>query len=251
MITLQELCKYLDDYLNCSLFKDFSKNGLQIEGGPNIQKIAVAVTANLQTIEEAYQSNVDALIVHHGLFWEGDSYVIHGIKRNKIKMLLENDISLLAYHLPLDAHQEVGNNWKAAHELGWSNLEPFGFYKGIPLGVKGTIPKMDRIEFKAQLEKYYQHQAIHAFGGQQKIEKVGLISGGAYKQLGDAANEGLDAFITGSFDLPAWDIAHEQNINFYALGHTATEKIGPQALGLHLLEKFKVETIFIDVPNPF
>lgn len=250
MITLQELYSYLDQYLNCVSLPDFCKNGLQLEGAERVSKIGTAVTANLETIKKASELKVDALIVHHGLFWNQDPHEITGTKREKIKILIENDISLLAYHLPLDAHQEIGNNWKAAKDLGWKNLRPL-YVKGIPLGVLGDIESKSQDEVIADLEQYYSSKAVCALGGGKLIKSLGLISGGAYKNLSDAKKGGADAFITGSYDLPAWDQAFEEKINFFALGHTATEKVGPKALATKIAELWEIETCFIDAKNLF
>jgi dinuclear metal center YbgI/SA1388 family protein len=250
MITLQELYQYINDQLKVNLFDDYCPNGLQVEGANKITHLATAVSASLETIEQAVKSGAQALLVHHGIFWNRDSYVIAGVKKKKIEALLKNNISLLAYHLPLDAHQEFGNNWRAAKELGWKNLQPFLLIKNVGLGVKGEVD-LDADAFKNSLEKYYQHQAHEAPGGKKNIRTAGLISGGSYKSISDAAKENLDAFVTGSFDEPAWHIAQEEGINFYAMGHSATEKIGVKTLGEHLAEKFGLKITFIDVPNPF
>jgi len=250
MITLQELYSYLDQYLNCASIADFCKNGLQVEGKDKVFKIATAVTANLDTIKQAAELKVDALIVHHGLFWNQDPHEITGIKKEKVKTLLENGISLLAYHLPLDAHQEIGNNWKAASDLGWQNLRSF-CVKGIPLGVLGDIELKSYDAVVDGLEKYYGSKAVCALGGNKLIKTMGLISGGAYKYLIDAKKLGADAFVTGSYDLPAWDQAFEERINFFALGHTATEKVGPKALTDFISRKWGVDACFIDATNLF
>src|SRR5438552_848428 len=118
---------------------DFCPNGLQIEGSEHVTEIATAVTADPQTIYRAVDLGVHALIVHHGLFWQKDSYVIEGAKKEKIKLLIENGISLFAYHLPMDLHTLIGNNWKAAQDMGWKDLQPFGISSGLPIGVKGII----------------------------------------------------------------------------------------------------------------
>ena len=251
MITLQELCEYLNRLLDCGSYTDACKNGCQVEGSAKIKTIATAVSASLATIEEAVKLKIDALIVHHGLFWNSDGHAITGAKREKLRLLLENDISLLAYHLPLDAHPQIGNNWKAAQEMGWSELEPFGFYNGKLIGVKGKIKSMHRTDFKLKLEEYYQHTAHDALGGKETIATAALISGGAYRSLSEAAAQGLDCFITGNFDEPAWNQAFEDKINFFALGHSATEKIGPKALGNHLADQFKLSSTFINNQNPF
>lgn len=251
MITLLKLCRYLDQLFSVQGVVDSCPNGLQCEGKREITHIATAVSASLATIEAAVKAKADALIVHHGLFWKNDSPVIEGTKRSKLKVLLDNDISLFAYHLPLDLHREIGNNWKAARDLGWSDCQPFGFFGGVPIGVKGRIANTDRAAFQETLQRYYSHAATTAYGGPQTIETVALISGGAYKSLSDAAKEGVDAFITGSFDEPVWHTAFEENINFYALGHSATERVGPIALAECLQQKLAVPCTFIDVDNPF
>ncbi len=251
MVTLNEFCRYLDTLLQPSLVSDYCPNGIQIEGKPEIKRFATAVSASLQTIEAAIRLEVDALIVHHGLFWNGDSPIIIGAKKQKIEQLLSKGVSLLAYHLPLDLHRDFGNNWKAARDLGWDCLQPFWVYKGIPVGVKGTFPKQSRTAVQRQLETYYGHTAQCAFGGPEHVSSGALISGGAFKQLLDAAAEGVDCFITGSFDEPAWNQSFEERVNFFALGHTATERVGPMALGEHLEKNFHLEYHFIDTPNPF
>ncbi len=251
MITLPQLCSDLNELLQPSLYADGCPNGLQIEGKKDISSVATAVSANIATIEAAIKAGADALIVHHGIFWNQDSYVITGVKRQKITLLLENGLSLIAYHLPLDAHKVHGNNWKAAIDLGWENLEPFGFFKGIAIGVKGTFPPQNRTSFVEKLEHYYGHIAHLAPGGNSIVKSAALISGGAYKNLSEAAIAGVDCFITGNFDEPAWHQALEEKINFLALGHSHTEKIGPKSLAVYIKEKFSLPCSFIDIENPF
>lgn len=246
-----QLFTYLNDIYQSSLFSDSCPNGLQIEGCDEILKIGTAVSANLETIEKAVRENVQALIVHHGLFWNRDGYTITGAKKAKINLLLKNNISLFAYHLPMDAHQTIGNNWKAAHDLGLQELEPFSKYNGLFIGVKGRLPALTRTEWQKRLENYYGHKAHAALGGKEQIGTAAIISGGAYRQLQEAATEGLDAFVTGNFDEPAWSQAFEEKINFYALGHSATERVGPKALAHFLEETLKIHSIFIEDVNPF
>ena len=251
MITLQELCQYTDDLLDVANINDYCKNGLQVEGKKEVKSLATAVSGSLEAIEQAAEAGVDALIVHHGMFWEGDEHAVTGVKKRKLKTLIENDISLLGYHLPLDGHPEYGNNWKAAKDWGWTELEPFAEHKGYAFGVKGKFEEVDIKEFVAKLEKYYQSIAQVALGGPQKVSSAGMVSGGGYKAINDAAKEGLDCLITGSHEEFVWHIAHEEGINFIALGHTATEKLGIKTLGEHLAQKFGVEHRFLDNSNPF
>lgn len=251
MILLEDLQRYLSELLPSSGLTDYCLNGLQVQGASEITRFATAVTASLATIQAAVDGGVQALIVHHGLFWNGDSYAITDRKRDKIKKLLDKEISLFAYHLPLDLHQQFGNNWKAARDLGWTELQPFGKYNNIPIGVKGKLPAMPREEFRQRLELYYQHPAYCALGGKEIIQTSALISGGAHKSIQEASSEKIDCFITGSFDEPIWHQAFEEQINFFALGHSATERVGPQAIGKHLQQHFNLEYQFIDLPNPF
>jgi dinuclear metal center YbgI/SA1388 family protein len=251
MVACKDLENYLNAYLSVSTIKDYCPNGLQIEGKNEIRKVATAVSASLATLQQCVDREMDALIVHHGLFWEKDPYPLVGIKRVKVELLLKAHISLFAYHLPLDAHREVGNNWQAAHDLGWSDLQPFGEYNGTQIGVKGTFSERSIEQLVTYLEGYYQHPATVALGGKRHVTSAALVSGGAYKELSKAAAIGLGCYITGNFDEPAWNIAFEEQIHFLALGHTATEKVGPMALARHLTQQFGLPAEFLDIPNPF
>lgn len=245
MITLQELCQYLHTYLDVDEFEDYCPNGLQVEGGENVKYLGVAVSASLSTLEKGAELGVDALLVHHGLFWHRDPLPIIGVKKEKIALLLRENISLLGYHLPLDAHPVVGNNFGAAIDLGWSNLQSVG------IGVKGEFPPLSAQEFNQKLEQYYNHPSNAVYGGVETVSSALLISGGAHREIGKAVEEGVDCFITGSFDEPIFHIAHEEGVNFFPMGHSNTETIGVQLLGKHLADKFSLKYVFIDVPNPF
>ena len=247
-----ELGYFLDDILQVSMFDDYGPNGLQVEGKSLIERIGYGVSASLSTIQQAVEAQVDALMVHHGIFWEGDTRSLHGVKREKIRLLIENGINLYAYHLPLDAHQELGNNWKAAKDLKWQHLSAFGKHKGIYLGVQGelTTPMTGKV-LKKTLETYYQHPASTAGDEDRILKKVGLISGGSHWEINQAIASRLDAFITGSFDEPIWHIAREEGIFFLALGHSHTEKVGPRALLEFLHNKKGIKGVFIEDHNPF
>ncbi len=251
MITLQELCTHLDTLLSPKEFPDRSPNGLQVEGKEEIHRVTTGVSASLETIEAAVASEADALVVHHGMFWEGDPYNITRSKKRKLQLLLDHGISLLAYHIPLDAHTEVGNNWKAARDLGWTELQAFGLFKGVHVGIKGSIAPTSTQDFTSALEEYYGHPASTALGGKDTIQRVALISGGAHWSIQEAIDQGVDAFVTGTQDEPIWNLAFEEGINFFALGHSATEKVGPKAIAQHLSHTLKLDTQFIDTDNPF
>jgi len=251
MITLQEFCQHLDELLEVSKISDYGPSGLQVEGIAEIETFATAVSCNLATIEKAVEMGVQALVVHHGLFWNNDSLEVVGVKKQKLKALLDNHLSLLGYHLPLDAHPKIGNNWKAALDLGWEKLEGFGEHNGTLIGVKGSFSPMAREDFQKKIEEYYGHKAFSSLGGKTEVSSAALVSGGAWRNLSDAAKEGIDCFITGNFDEPAWHMAQEEGVNFFALGHTATEKVGPRALCDYINENLPVKGTFIDDNNPF
>lgn len=249
--TLNILLEQLNNYLQIPLFEDYGPNGLQVEGKKTIQRIATAVTASLKVIDEAIRLNADALIVHHGIFWFKDSPVLQGVKREKLAKLLGGGVSLIAYHLPLDAHREIGNNWKAAIDLGWTDLEPFYKAGRQWIGVKGRVQTRSRKQLQDELENYYGQKAVLALGGPEFVSTVALVSGGAYRQIEEAAKEGIDCYISGNLDEPAWHMAHEEKVNFFALGHAATEKVGPRALAHYIDNTFGIEAFFIDEQNPF
>ncbi len=259
MIKLKALDAYLCHLLKSDTIKDYCCNGIQLEGKLDINFIATAVTASLATIEAAAALEVDALIVHHGLFWDKEPHYIRGAKKEKLEILLKKGISVLAYHLPLDCHQELGNNWLAAKHLGWNDLQPFGMGGGlslsVALGVKGRFPPVSVEKFKQQLEAYYEHPAHAALGGKGgskgMVSSGAIISGGAYEFTPEAAAAGVDCFVTGNFDEPAWHMAHEEKIHFFAMGHSATERVGPKALAAHIAQKFSMRAEFIDIANPF
>ena len=251
MVDRKKIISYIDDYLFCREFSDVCPNGLQIEGLETVKKMATAVSASEDTIDLAISKGIDLLVVHHGLFWKGDSFVITGAKRRKLKKLLSAGLNLAAYHLPLDAHSEVGNNWVAAKEMGWKNLQPFGEFNGSMIGVRGTIEETEVSKLRAILENYYDHPAHFAPGSGKLVKSCALISGGAHRSILEAAKCGVDCFITGSFDEPNWHDAKEWDIPFFALGHSATERVGPRSLAAHLEEKFGISCPFLDLPNPF
>ncbi|MDR2539524.1 MAG: Nif3-like dinuclear metal center hexameric protein [Chlamydiales bacterium] len=251
MITLQDLLQYLNQLLQPELFLDVCPNGLQIEGKKTISRIAFAVSASLATIKQAIALKADALVVHHGIFWDKASYVLLGSKKQKFQLLLENDISLLAYHLPLDAHQVVGNNWKAARDLDLTNLRAFGLLGENKIGVKAQMKSVLVENFQTKLETYYEHVAHTALGGKKQISSIAIVSGGAHWMIEQAIQEKIDCFITGSFDEPIWDLAYENGIHFFALGHFSTEKVGIQSLKQIIAKHFAIPTHFINLFNPF
>lgn len=251
MITLQDLFLFLQNLLSPDELADYCPNGVQVEGKRDVKRICFSVSASLAVIEEALKRGADALIVHHGIFWNKDPYAIVGTKRGKLQLLLTAGMSLLAYHLPLDVHQSIGNNWKAAFDLGLEDLEPFSPIGKTFLGVKGKLEPINVDAFQKKLEVYYGHPAHSALGGKKQVCSAAIVSGGAHRYIEQAADAGLDCYITGSFDEPIWDIAHERKINFFALGHYSTERVGVLALMAEVQKQLKIPCEFIDLFNPF
>lgn len=251
-MNVSDLLTYLNELLSPQDFPDYGPNGLQVgQHHASISKIAVAVSADLATIQAAIDLKANILIVHHGIFWKGMPYPITGALYTRLQKLIEHHIHLIAYHLPLDAHKTLGNNWRVALDLQWENLKPFG--SSLPhLGVQGTFSPIPIDEFISILASYYNTPIkAQALGGPKYISSAAMISGGAYKELTQAIENKVDCFITGNFDEPAWSIAWENHIHFLAFGHTATEKIGPKALANHLKNQLLIPTVFIDTSNPF
>lgn len=247
-----DLLNYLDTLLSVKDFADYCPNGLQIGNlRAPVKKIAVAVTADLTTIQTAADLGANVLVAHHGLFWKGMPYPITDMLYNRIQSLICNDIQLITYHLPLDAHPTIGNNWKTALDMKWEHLKPFG--STLPqIGVQGTFPPLPIEDFIRKLSDHYATPIqAQALGGATQISSAALISGGAYKELSQAIACKVDCFITGNYDEPAWSMALENQIHFLAFGHTATEKVGPKSLSDHISSHLNLPTVFIDTSNPF
>ncbi len=246
----EELVQYLNDYLRCSDFADLGPNGMQVEGRQKIQKVVTAVSACVELFEKAIELKADAILVHHGIIWDFERPVYRGGYKRRVKLLLENDINLLAYHLPLDAHLEVGNNAVMARLLGLQNVQPFGEYKGQFVGVQGTLPATDAGDVFDRIKEKIKRDALIFPYGPEKISRMGLISGGAQKEVKQAIDLGLDLFISGEVSEFIMHLVKEEGIHYVAAGHYATERFGVQALGEHLRERFGLDVEFVDIPNP-
>jgi len=253
LINREQLTTYLNEYLKIDSFKDYGPNGLQIEGRETVERVGFAVSATKQSIEEAIRNKVDTLIVHHGLFWS-----FHGIRTitgpfaRRVKPLITNNINLIGYHLPLDAHHEVGNAAAIANKLELVTQKPFGDHKGSPTGIQGELPKpLKAKELKVILEKVLDHDVIISTPNpDQVIQNIGIITGGANGDWIHAEANGLDAYLTGEISEHDWHEAKEAGIHMFAGGHNATERFGVQELMAHLEEKFHLECLYFDSPNP-
>ena len=251
--TQNELTQYLNNLLEIENFKDYAPNGLQIEGKSEIKKIAFAVSATIDSIDKAIEWKADALIVHHGLFWSFHGpKTITGPHGSRVKKLIQNDMNLLSYHLPLDAHLKYGNAVGIAKALEMKKITPFGDHKGSPTGVQGKLSqKMSALDLSLKLEEVLNHSIIHAGSdSSQEIESIGIITGGANNDWPLDLSSDLDAYITGEISEYNWHDATEAGIHFFAGGHHATERFGVMQLMDHLGPHFKCETHFFDSVNP-
>ncbi|MBT6326083.1 MAG: Nif3-like dinuclear metal center hexameric protein [Bdellovibrionales bacterium] len=252
-VKLKKLTKYINSYLNIYDFSDYGPNGIQVEGKPELNKISFAVSATRDSIEQAARNNSDALIVHHGLIWSfHGAQKITGPYAKRLTPLIKNDINLLGYHLPLDAHLEVGNAATLAKRLQMKDNAPFGDYKGSPTGVCAILEQPEKVEqFKKRLSKVLSHEVILASHDSDKaIQSIGIITGGANSDWKLAKRAGLDAYITGEISEHDWNESQESEVHMMAGGHYATEQFGIQALMSHLQDKFEIECNFISSENP-
>ncbi|PCI81854.1 MAG: Nif3-like dinuclear metal center hexameric protein [SAR86 cluster bacterium] len=250
-VSLKELELELKQVLRPEQFKDYCPNGLQVEGRKEISKLVTGVTACQELIDAAVEAGADALLVHHGYFWRGEDQSISGIKKSRIETLLKHDLSLLAYHLPLDVHREFGNNVQLAKVLGIEIDGELGKQNNHPIGLTGTIDQGTDFEsLKALLADKLGRQPLAIEGNSKPIRSIAWCTGAAQNYIELAVAAGVDAYITGEVSEPTVHIARESGIHFFSAGHHATERYGVQAIGRHLASKFGLDHQFIDIDNP-
>lgn len=250
-IELRELLTETNRLLKPDQFNDYCPNGLQVEGKTVIRHLVSGVTASQRLLDAAVEQGADAILVHHGYFWRGEDSVITGLKRKRIKTLLDNDISLLAYHLPLDAHAEFGNNVQLAHKLGFvpsgellkQNNQVMGLIADLPEALTGT-------ELRARICAALNRDALHIDAENRPIRRVAWCTGAAQQYIEQAAKLGIDAYISGEISEPTVHIAQEHGMHYFAAGHHATERYGVKALGEFLAQRFGIRHTFIDIHNP-
>lgn len=252
MITRDELTSFLDGFLASPTFRDYGPNGLQVEGRAEVRKVALGVSASLALLERAAAWGADAVIVHHGLFWRGPGELcIERSLRARLKVLLDRDVNLLGYHLPLDAHPEVGNNAVLARRLGADRIEPAFEYEGQRIGVVARFDAPRAAgELFLDLARAVGRDPLVVPAGPAEVRSVGIVSGGAPRLLEDAVRARLDAFVTGEAAEHVVHLAREEHIHFVAAGHHATERFGVQALRDLLEERFGLECRYIEIGNP-
>jgi dinuclear metal center YbgI/SA1388 family protein len=246
LAALEDLIRYLDDLLEPAAFEDMCPNGLQVPGTRPVERVVTGVTAQLELVERAVAAGAELVLVHHGLFWEFAPLGLTPRLAARLRPLFANDIALAAYHLPLDAHPEVGNNALLADALGAAGHVAFA---GIGRGAAFEEP-LPAAELFERVAAATGREPLVFDAGPPAVRRVAIVSGGAASRLDQAIAEGYDAFITGEPKENVMADAREAGIHFVAAGHYATETFGVRRLGDLLAERFGVEHIWVDIPNP-
>ena len=245
---LVELVEYLDRLLEPAKFRDYCPNGLQVEGRAEVRRIVAGVTASQALLDAAVAVQADAVLVHHGYFWRGEDGRITGMRKRRLATLIENDISLLAYHLPLDAHPTLGNNAQWAAVLGWQAQGRFGEQD---IGWVGTLPQPQTVaELATGLTGALGRAPLVIGDPARPISRLAWCSGGAQGYFEQAIALGVDAYLSGEISEQTVHLARESGVAYFAAGHHATERFGAQALALHLAEHCGLDCRFVDVDNP-
>lgn len=250
VVKLQHLVDCADTLLQPDLFQDYCPNGLQVQGRDEVATLVSGVTASQALIDRAIESGADAILVHHGYFWKNEDPRVVGMKRNRLSALLRNEISLLVYHLPLDAHSLVGNNAQLATRLGitvtgglQSTERPVGnvgiFEQALPVGELSTL-----------VARQLGRQPLVITAGEHPVKRIAWCTGAAQDYIEQAAALGVDAFLSGEISEPTVHIARELGVHYIAAGHHATERYGVQALGEYLAGQLGINHLFIDIDNP-
>lgn len=249
--SLKQLDSELTSLLKPEQFNDYCPNGLQVEGRGQINRIVTGVTACQALIDAAVNAQADMLLVHHGYFWRGEDQSITGLKKSRIQSLLRHDISLFAYHLPLDAHSEFGNNVQLARVLGIDVDGVLDDASRNPIVFSGSLsPVLDFTALKHRITDRLQREPLAIEGRSEEIKTIAWCTGAAQNYIELAVTAGVDAYLTGEVSEPTVHIAREAGLHFFSAGHHATERYGVQALGKHLAGKFSIDHQFIDIDNP-
>jgi len=248
---IRALVDYCDQLLDSPGSHDFGPNGLQVEGNRDVRRVVTGVSACVELFEEAAGCDADVVLVHHGIFWDGAPRPLVGHQYRRVAALVGSGIHLVAYHLPLDRHAELGNNVLAARGLGLFAVEPFAEYHGLPIGFRGRYPEpLPVAELVGRCRDLFGQEPLAFLAGPDPVASVGIVSGGAQGEIYQAIAAGLDAYVTGEASEWVMHIARENRIHFLSCGHYATERLGIRALGEHLAERFGLEHRFVDIPNP-
>ena len=242
------LNRYLENYLEVPRFKDYCPNGLQVEGRPVVEHLVCGVTASLALIEAAIERGADGLLVHHGWFWKSEDGRVTGFRKQRMARLLQHDLNLFAYHLPLDAHAEVGNNAQLARRLGWTIEGRFGEQD---LGFVGAPSiRCSAGDLARQVETSFQRSPLLLGDPERPVKRVAWCSGGAQGYFESALATGADLFLSGEISEQTTHFARETGMMYLAAGHHATERYGVQALGEHLETTHSIRCEFVEIDNP-
>ncbi|MPX76982.1 Nif3-like dinuclear metal center hexameric protein [Moraxella catarrhalis] len=251
-ISVQALVKFCDNYLNSHEFQDYCPNGLQVDAGRPIKRIITGVTACQALIDQAIQAKVQAILVHHGYFWKGEDQPLVGMKGVRVRKLMQNGISLIAYHLPLDAHPDIGNNRTLADMLDLTITGALYPNQKHPIGNVATTNPILASEFSDKITKVLGRTPLHiaATDGNRRLNKIALCTGGAQDMIEQAATMGCDAFISGEISERTTHMARELGVDYFAAGHHATERGGVIRLGEVINQQLGIDVAFIDIDNP-
>ncbi len=251
MASVSTIVDYTNALLEIAQFSDYCPNGLQVQGKEEVQLILGGVTASRDLIDAAIAARADAILVHHGYFWKGEDPCITGIKYQRIRRLIEAGISLLAYHLPLDAHAEYGNNAQFGRLMGFQTDGGFARRGNIDIASYGHLPEPQSASaLNERLQAALQRKPLYIQGHDRPIRRIGWCTGAAQGYIDEAAALGLDAFISGEVSEHTYHAARESGIDYFAVGHHASERYGVMALGQHLSRHFGLEFTFKDLQNP-
>ena len=251
MIRLKELTEYLNFSMEIEKFSDYCPNGLQVEGKEEIIRLATGVTASQALIDAAVDWRASAILVHHGYFWRGESPRLLGYRRKRLSKLLKNDISLFAYHLPLDAHSEFGNNVCFGRMLGITEQEPLFKRPSDGFGNFGQLSSEIRIDrLVDQIRSLTNREPLLIGSSNSIVRRIAWCTGAAQASIDAAISVDADVFISGEVSEQTYHIAKEENISYIGAGHHATERYGVKVLGEHLENRFGIECKFIDIVNP-
>lgn len=244
----EELVNYLDGLMMPGKFRDYCPNGLQVEGCSEVTRLVAGVTASQALLDVAVERGADVILVHHGYFWKGEDGRVTGIRRKRMATLLANDINLLAYHLPLDAHPELGNNAQLALRLGWL---PDGRFGEQDIGWLGTVAEPCALSALAErVASVLERQPLVVGDEARPIRRIAWCSGGAQGYFEQAIALGVDAYLSGEISEQTVHLARESGVAYLAAGHHATERYGVQALAENLARQFGITCDFVDIENP-
>jgi len=248
---LNAFLQALDDLLQPAKFNDYCPNGLQVEGRAEVRTLVTGVTASEALIDAAIALKADAILVHHGYFWKGERAEIIGMKRRRIGKLISHDLSLLAYHLPLDAHPTLGNNEQLAQRLGFARESSLFPQDPRAVGDVGTlVPAMTADALSQRIEEVLGRKPLHIAGSDKLIQRVAWCTGGAQGFIEQAIAMGVDAYFSGEISEPTVHAARESGVHYWAMGHHASERYGVQALGEWCARELGLTHHFVDIDNP-